>query len=866
MGYSIGIIATGVADQRAVKLSRVIGMVMPTAACVTLNFRHSVRDYWVQKKNTKASYEVGATGRENFAKHFAVVAPKYEAFVCFDVALAHHLLEARDTKGLTDTNKLAGMVIEYMGKKILFVADPLAMYDRGATDEEQAGAGYITAFHLHKLKNRIENRPVVQRPAKIIIPQSMADLQKCKEIAAKSTLIAADIETSGGLISCIGFACDTGGPEIPTIVIPFMQNIEKEDKRYWNSEEALEAALRTVGEILANPVPKVFHNGGYDLTHIFRYGWVPNNFIWDTMLLMQSAWPTLPRALYVGASMFLDNYRYWKDDAKDVGDDGKVKWQAPKTAEATFRYWQYNGEDCANTLELCRALLAYFAGADAGRFPLPTTNFDYVWLTYLRKFLLEFGPAFYMSMNGLKADRMRQLALKQTLLREAAEKRQELDLLIGVEDFNPNSPPQTQRLLYDWLRLKVPARIGRTSDKRYLTKFADQHPILATIISALSAAKEPANNASKYGELPLLGGERFLAQFKAAVTTTSRLSSATHNLKVGTNLQNVPKAMRVFMVADDGRTLVCSDYSQSDSYGVAFYSGDESMITAVLDDRDTHSVHVEFFFGYAYDDVVRGNEAKELWVVHPVTGVRQIIKKVSHGTHYDMGGETMLLNIRRDAAITMVKALLSSARAPHFMQAMGFDPAKGIEHYLAETSLYSDSVLAKACDYAQGLYYERYPTLAKWKTQAVATAQVNGGVIEMFGGSSTRMLCPPKKNPRFVPAAYGQGFTSGNCNNAMLRLFFMCEDMWAAGFDMHLQVHDEIIASIPDGRYDLVARKKAVMEAPCEIRGRVFHVPVECEMAKSWDPKNMVVWKGFGPDYHEEVAKCEKKTLKKLGL
>ena len=304
----------------------------------------------------------------------------------------------------------------------------------------------------------------------------------------------------------------------------------------------------------------------------------------------------------------------------------------------------------------------------------------------------------------------------------------------------------------------------------------------------MNGAKEPANNASKYAELPLWKNQRMMYGLKAGTTTTFRLSSSSHNFGVGTNFQNFPKTMRVFAVADKGHVLCSADYSQSDSYFVAFESQDKTMMATVKNDKDTHSEHVEFFFGYSYDSVVAGDKKKERWVVHPDEGVRQIIKKVTHGTNYDMGGDTMLDNVKKPAALAMIKALLGSEHSKKFIKFMQMMRAD-----LMKDSALGFKQLARACEFAQSLYYVRYPQLKKWKKHSVMAALQSGGLIEMFGGSTTVMLCRPTENERFVPAAYGQGGTSGNINNAMLRLYFLCDDMWQAGFTMCLQVHDEIV-------------------------------------------------------------------------
>lgn len=871
MGGTIGIIVPNSNDKRAAVLGKFLNMRFPTSRIVTLNFRNLIGDFWVRKKNTKASYRTTEQGGERFWKAVDRMAGKYEAFVCIDEATASYLVP--DAGAMHNTDKLTGMIMQLGTAPCLIHFDPLHLYGRMYEDEHHAAYAHMSGFYVKKLWNRVQGIEGLEKPVHYMIPQSVRDLKACEKIAAQSDLIAFDIENSGGYTSCIGFACAGPWPVRPVFVIPYMTNLSDGDGTFWSCDSTFELALNTTARILANDVPKAAHNGGYDITHLFRMGMPVNNYVFDTMLMMHSAWPTVPRSLYIGASMFLSNYRYWKDDAKDVGEDGKVKWQVPKTPEKTWAYWHYNGLDCANTLELCLAILRMWMGTKEARKVLPdyTPGFEDVWLTYVREFAIEFGPCLYMSMSGLRADPTRQYLMKQKLEREAEEADEYLKTLIDDPNFNANSPQQNAELIYDVLDIKPLARKGRTTDKRILQKFADLHPIYRDVIEAVWAVKEPRNNASKYCENPYWKSKRMLYQLKGAATTTRRLASSKHNFGMGTNFQNVPKPMRVLYEADHGEILVASDYSQSDSYFVAFESQDPAMMETVTDDRDTHSVHVEFFFGHSYDSVVVGAKAKEAWVVDPVSGVRQIIKKVSHGTNYDMGGDTMLLNIRREAAIAMVNALLNSPNAKHFIRFMGLDTEKGVAFYSGKGALWSDKQLARACEFAQGLYYARYPVLSKWKKASVAQALADRGVIKMFGGSTTTMLGKPINNPRFVPAAYGQGGTSGNINNAMLRLFYCNGSMWARGFRMVIQVHDELICAVPPDALELVAEKVEIMETPCTIHGRTFTIPVEAELSLSWDAKNTVVWQGLDDErttewYLNAISEMETKTRKGLGL
>jgi DNA polymerase I-like protein with 3'-5' exonuclease and polymerase domains len=871
MGYRVAILIPHTADMRGEIMVKMVERALPGALASTIRLSSLIPDYWRQKKNTKAVYEKGPNGPVNFAKVWAQLQKRgFTAFVCIDFAFAHYMLPERDIKSLTSIDKLAGMILPNAGLPVLMLFDPVICYGRQYSAEDRAGAAFMANFMLKKLERRIQGIETLERPVRFMLPDSVTSLKVLRKVAARASLIAADIETSSGYITCMGYALDLED-YVLAVCIPLSLNIEGSDGMYWSTDAAFNYAWDTIGEILANDVPKIFHNGGYDLTYIFRYGWVVNNFIYDTMVMMHSTWATLPRALYIGASLMLDNYRYWKDDGKDIGEDGKVKYASPKDAAGSMRYWYYNALDCVNTLELCKALLRLWDGHP--QYPRFAPGYDYAKNTYVRMFALEFGPCFYMSMTGIPASKERQAMLEAKLRKEGYEKLDELRELIAWDNFNPNSAPQVAKLLYDDLQLRPHARKGRTTDKRYLEAYADLHPLFRDVIEAVASAKEPMNNAAKYGEsLELLADQFYLCQFKAAATTTMRLSSSQSNLGVGSNAQNMPAAMRVFCHASP-KTYLCSiDYGQSDSYFVAFESQDLTMIETVTDDRDTHSVHVEFFFGHKYEDVVKGAEKKEAWVVDSVSGVRQIIKKVSHGTNYDMGGETMLLNVRKEAAVAMVEALLVSPNAKAFMIFMGLDRAQGYAFYQGKAALWSDKQLSRACEFAQALYYARYKTLKAWKVKAVAKAQADHGLVTMFGGSTTLMMCEPKDNPRFVPAAYGQGGTAGNINNAMLRLFFLNEYMWKRGWRMMLQVHDELISEIPENDMELITIQQDIMETPCTVNGRTFVIPTEAEVTLTWTKKPTVKWPRKGVDnvdlikYKERLAANEQATLAALGL
>lgn len=868
---NIGILVGTSDDKRAAAIIRMARVAFPQARCTTINLHAMLPRYWVKKPGTKAKRMATDEAKELFLPTMQQLVKRggYDAFITADLAFANYVLPEKDAKSITSTDVLAGMLVDVADVPALFICDPLHTYGRQYTAEYRAVYAFMTQFHMRKLGNKVSGMGPLEKPTKFFIAKSRADLRALADLAAKSELIAFDIETSGGQISVIGFACEVNGLDyVPVFVIPVFINITDCDGMYWDSRETFSFALDTIGEILANPAPKVAHNGSFDISWLFRYGWYVNKYLFDTMHMLHSTWPTLPKALYVGAGLFLPGYRYWKDDGKEVDDQGKAKWEAPKTPDRTYGYWYYNALDCANTLELALAILRMWKREDKGRFPVFQPGYDHAWRNYIREFMLQFGPALSMSMRGLRQPEARQHGFKERMQEEYHERLEELRELIGEPDFNPNSTPQKQWLLYDAMGMKPLPRKGRTTDKRITQMLADQHPIYAEVIGAVTAAMEPRNEASKYGSMPSHNG-RFIYSLKAGNTTTWRFASSRHHFGIGTNVQNIKKSTRALFVADEGEMLASTDYSQSDSYFVAFESQDPTMIETVLDDRDTHSVHVEFFFGHKYEDVVAGNKKKEAWVVDPVSGVRQIIKKVSHGTNYDMGGGTMLINIRRPAALAMTRAILHSPNAGKFLKFMGLDQEKPPSYYATRCELLSNSQLERACEFAQALYYHRYPVTKRWKSAAVQEATRKHGLVPMFGGTTTVMLCSPKLNPRFVPASYGQGGTSGNINNAMLRLYFLCQDMWDEGFAMVIQVHDELVCAIPRGKYHLVQRKVEVMETECEIHGRKFTVPVEAELTLSWQAKHTVKFRGLDKaaiaSYDKDLIEHEALIEKQMG-
>src|SRR3546814_5016179 len=85
--------------------------------------------------------------------------------------------------------------------------------------------------------------------------------------------------------------------------------------------------------------------------------------------------------------------------------------------------------------------------------------------------------------------------------------------------------------------------------------------------------------------------------------------------------------------------LLDVDFSQSDDVFVGYESNDAHKIEVIESGMDGHAFHEELFFARPYDWIVAGKKAGDPDVVHPTRGVRQLVKRVVHGSNFKIGRE-----------------------------------------------------------------------------------------------------------------------------------------------------------------------------------------------------------------------------------
>lgn len=162
-----------------------------------------------------------------------------------------------------------------------------------------------TLVTMDLIKARRESMyPDIRRPKREIwIEPTLEDiyefdrryLQSCERVAV-------DIETVGQVITCIGFAPT---PDV-AIVVPFLDP-RRTGRNYWGDTETYYAAFNLVRDILSRPTPKVFQNGLYDITFIYRaWGIKVRGATHDTMLLHHALQPESLKGLGFLGSVYTD--------------------------------------------------------------------------------------------------------------------------------------------------------------------------------------------------------------------------------------------------------------------------------------------------------------------------------------------------------------------------------------------------------------------------------------------------------------------------------------------------------------------------------------------------------------------------------
>ena len=167
----------------------------------------------------------------------------------------------------------------------------------------------VVLTDLEKANRECESATITRIERWVTVEPTLGEIANWLDRPA--SFYAVDIETAlNGLnvrqISMIGFARSPND----AITIPFMDD-KKPDWNYWQTIGEEVQAWRLVDKALKSPIPKVFQNGVFDLSHLLKQGFRPQMCEHDTMLLHHALYPEMLKSLGFLGSIY-SNEIAWK--------------------------------------------------------------------------------------------------------------------------------------------------------------------------------------------------------------------------------------------------------------------------------------------------------------------------------------------------------------------------------------------------------------------------------------------------------------------------------------------------------------------------------------------------------------------------
>ena len=385
-----------------------------------------------------------------------------------------------------------------------------------------------------------------------------------------------------------------------------------------------------------------------------------------------------------------------------------------------------------------------------------------------------------MEMTGVRVDAETLKELSESMETDLKRFEKEIYEAAG-EEFNIGSTQQLGKILFEKLGLRVVAKTpkGQPSTREsVLEELATEHPLPGLILDWRQLAKLKSTYVDSLGELIHPETGRIHTNFSQTVAATGRLSSNSPNL------QNIPirteqgRAIRKAFVPVEGNLLMAADYVQIELRILAHMSGDENLKRAFEEGQDIHTATAALVYKIPIEEVTRDQRRKA--------------KEVNYGIPYGISSF----------------GLAQRLRCP-FSEAQEL-----IEQY-----------------------QQSYPSVAGFLAMQVEKAREKGYAETLLG---RRRYVPNinarNRNERSAAERIAvnmpiQGTQADMIKIAMVNIH---KKLNAKGLEskMILQVHDELVLSVPEKEVDIV-RTLVVDEM---VNALPLDVPIEVDVnvADNW--------------------------------
>jgi len=386
-----------------------------------------------------------------------------------------------------------------------------------------------------------------------------------------------------------------------------------------------------------------------------------------------------------------------------------------------------------------------------------------------------------MESVGIAIDRKYFKTLSEEFSREKKRLESKMVELAG-EDFNPASPTQLSRVLFDKLHLPTKGikrgKTGISTAASEMEKLEGQHPIIALVGEYREVSKLLSTYVDALPEAIDLEG-RVHTTFNQTVTSTGRLSST------NPNLQNIPirtesgRRIRRGFVAKPGFELLSCDYSQIELRIVAALANDAKMLEAFGKGLDIHTATAAAIWHIPLDEVSKDQ--------------RRAAKAINFGIIYGQGPQ----GLSKSAGVRFEEAR-------HFIDEY-FATYSGIKEFLDQTR-----VLAHSRGFVETYFGRRRPI-----------PDINSPRPEIRAAAERMAINMPV-----------QGTAADMIKLAMIEVAKTLPKLSPAS-NMLLQVHDELVFEVPEGEADRLSKSiTAIMENVEKIRCPLV---VDAKIGKNWD-------------------------------
>jgi len=391
---------------------------------------------------------------------------------------------------------------------------------------------------------------------------------------------------------------------------------------------------------------------------------------------------------------------------------------------------------------------------------------------------------------------------------------------------NLKSTPQLRELFFDQLGV-MPTKFGKphaktgkvmpSCDKEILAAWAegdigfwdgereiqgDEEDV--AYVQDLAGALTEHRGLSKFLGTYVHGMEPFIDEnfrihgvINQHITRTGRISMSKPNLTNIPRLENDKFGIRYAFIADGGRTLLVRDYEQLEMRVMAHFSGDKNMIQTIRSGKDMHAFTVgEMPMGFSYAEVVAAKAKKDAGL--PLTArekeactKRTGAKAVGFGLIYGIGEVKLGRQLGLPIIVRIDKKGNKRETCPEAKKLIGhyFGVFPGAKRFIKDTHSWTHSE----------------------------------GYVQTYLGRFRRLPTIFSSNRRLSTQAERQSVNSiiqGSAADIVKMAMIKCEndpDLQAVDARMLLQIHDELMFSVPDHddiKSDVDRRVQEHMESP----------------------------------------------------